>query len=320
MNQRFLTRLFLTGFMILFGLTSALADSFPTVKVSLSRSIYYITANHLTGEPVMPAEVAAAAVCSVGDRHPNFTWHASLDWNFAAYPTHHSISRRSFWQPSPLKLDFGKEVRGGTLRVTAKLILNGTPVCGEAQAMVIALNPSRQQILRRLPLNRFGLIASKIGVWESGMRQFNPITSQVKSGLPYTSPTNDVGLMQLNPACGSLSSPEQVWDWRANLQRGLEILQSKFAASRSYSSELAQSSGMQISRSFLPSRHTRRNFRRTNQQTVVGLSERVGTGQLPGDCDVDHLSLSAWERDAIRRYNGGREYSCRMQYDPLTGR
>ncbi len=317
---RWLSHLFFTGILIICANNSTFANSAHAVNVSLSKNIYTISVDLRSGAPMMPTDAVAAASCTNAPQRMNFIWHVSLDWNFPAYPTHHSINQRSFIQPSPLHLDFGNEVRGGTLKVTAEIVIDGQKLRGTAVAKVIALNPTREQILRSFPTNRFGLIASKIGVWESGMRQFNPVSARVQSGLPYTSITNDVGLMQLNPGCGSLSSPDQIWDWRANVRRGLVILRSKFEASRSYPFELisSQSVSNQPSRTYLPSRHAVRDFRNTTVQSALGLSSIVGTGQMTGDMDVDHIALSEWERDAIRRYNGGREYSCELRLNTHT--
>ncbi len=314
-------RLILVFLFLLTVSNFALAKSVPSVDVRLSKPVYYITINPQTGAPEMPGNVSAAAVCPNSNHPIIYTWHASLDWNFPAFPTHHSIGNRSYLQSSPLRLDFGNEIRGGTLTITASALIDGHRVQGTARAQVLAANPAYRQVINAFPLNRFGIIASKIGVWESGMKQFNLMTAKHSAGLPYTSLTKDVGMMQLNAACGSLSTPEQVWDWRANLRRGLEILASKFEASRNYPVEIASQriTENRISRSSLPSRHVSSRFRQFNTKVNEGLSAKFGSGQQKGDLDVDHLFLSAWERDAIRRYNGGREYSCKVQRDSFTG-
>src|SRR5579871_1667341 len=194
---------------------SVAPDSRPLIQVSLSRPIYRIHIDAKTGAPQMPKDVTATAEVvnwPAGlERPQDFTWHVFLDWDFKPCPTHHSISDRTFTHSSPLKVDFGNEIRGGTLTVFAKTWLNGQEIWGKAHALVLGENPSRRTILRAFPPNRFGLLASKIGMVESDLCQFTAANGVDPGGMPVLSRTNDVGMMQLNAPTGSITSADQVW-------------------------------------------------------------------------------------------------------------
>jgi hypothetical protein len=300
--------------------------SAPAIRVALSRPYYTIRVDPKSGAPMMPADVVASAAAvnwPQGAPAPAaFTWRIFLDWDFYPHPTHHDLSKREFVQPSPFKVDFGKQIRGGLLTVVAKADLNGAQVCGQARAYVLGENPTRPVALTAFPRTRFGLIASKIGTAESGLRQFTSASGQDHGGLPLVSRTQDVGMMQINAPSGAITSSDQVWDWRANVRRGMEMLDGKrrnsFLASR-HAVGLRrvqedcdfQIACLNVSRYLL-------GMRPVPTPAVEPLSDRPGTGIAPGDPDVDHLALSQWERDAIRRYNGGQEYAYRVTTDPVT--
>ncbi|HEV2474064.1 MAG TPA: hypothetical protein VGS41_15410, partial [Chthonomonadales bacterium] len=176
-----------------------LDNSDPAIQVRLSRPVYYITLDPATGAPEMPRNVAAEAApvnWPAATRRPeSFTWRVTLEWLQPPYPTRHSIGDRTFSQMSPLRPAFGNEVRGGTLTVYAKASLQGRPIFGEAHALVVGENPSRGQALNQFPRDRTGLIASKIGMAESGLRQFVPGDPSLGGGFPVLSRTHDVGMM-----------------------------------------------------------------------------------------------------------------------------
>ncbi len=304
----------------------------PLVRVALSRPQYRIKADPQTGAPQMPNDIVATANAlqwPAGLAKPAaFTWRVYLDWNFAPYPTHHAIHNREFAQPSPFRIRLADEVRGGTLTVVAKTQVNGREIWGQAQARILADNPSRQAVLRAFPRSRFGLIASKIGMTESGLRQFTETVGAKGTtkgtepgGLPVLSRTNDVGMMQLNAPSGAITSPEQVWDWRANVQRGLEMLAGKRRTTRVLASRHAyrQTRDPELAEYQLACLNVARllcDLPCLTLPDAPALSEQPGSGIAPGDADPDNLRLSQIERDAIRRYNGGHEYVFALTPDP----
>jgi hypothetical protein len=301
---------------------SPVSSSQPSVQIRLSKSMYRIRIDPKSGAPKMPTDIVATAEAlnwPAGTPPPStFLWRVYLDWDYKPWSTHHSIRDTIMTQPSPMRVDLKNEIRGGRLQIFAKTFLEGKEVWGRAQAEVRADNPSRAEILRAFPPNRFGLIASKIGMAESGLRQFTmpDPRSGDPGGLPVVSYSNDVGLMQLNAPSGSITSDDQIWDWRANLRRGLEMLEGKrrntVLASRA-------AAGPRIVPQEALSAHQTvacLNFARLYlglpclpAPSIPTLSDQPGSGMLPDDPDPDHLALTQVERDAIRRYNGGREYA-----------
>ena len=297
-------------------------SALPTLRVTLSQPIYRITIDPKTGAPQMPKEVIAAATAQnwPGSVPPptQFVWHAYLRWEYKPFPTRHRIEKQTFTQASPLKIDLDGEIRGGTLTVFAKTLLNGKEVLGRAQAEVVADNPSRSRVLHAFPPNRTGFIAAKIGMAESGLHQFTEAKGSERGGQPYVSPSKDIGLMQLNAPSGGISGQDEVWDWRANLRRGLEML----AGKRQTTLASRSSSGTLRSRNVPYTFEGKANLAAVNLCRIVcgldwlplpeapNISDAPGSGILPGEPDPDHLNLTQREREAIRRYNGGSEYAC----------
>jgi hypothetical protein len=300
------------------------ASPVPTLSVHLSRPMYRIRVDPKSGAPIMPRDIEATAHLddwpASTPKPATLTWHVYLDWDFKPCPTRHSIDALKFERPSPFRVDLGSEIRGGRLKVIAKTTLDGREIGGFATADVLGENPSRAQVLRAFPPNRIGLIASKIAMAESGMRQFDPI-----SGMPTVSRTNDVGMMQLNAPTSAVTSADQVWDWRANLKRGLEMMDDKrrttVLASRGSVNrqpdlrDIVMGYEQAASLSFL---RWYIGLPALPPPAVPPLSPLPGSGMLPGEPDPDHLALSQVERDAIRRYNGGREYALALETEPET--
>ena len=143
--------------------------------------------------------------------------------------------------------------------------------------------------------------------------------------MPVVSRSNDVGLMQLNTPTGAVTAPNQVWDWRANLRRGLEMM-----ADKRRTTVLASRGGVNRQpdvRDVIEGYEDAAciNFLRwyiglpiIPPPVVPPLSTEPGSGMLPGEADPDHVALSQLERDAIRRYNGGHEYALAVVSDPAS--
>src|SRR5579871_6649765 len=295
----------------------------PTLRVSLSRSCYTIQPEG----PTMPKDVLATATVlnlPPGQPPPScFTWQVKLDWNSPLYPTHHSIGQKSFLHASPFAIDFGKEVRGGLLSVLATASLpDGRLLRGKAYAFILGENPSRHLVLSGFPRTRFGLIASKIGKAESGLRQFTSAQAGTPGGWPLVSRTGDMGVMQLNAPSGAVQSADEVWDWRANVRRGLLMLSGKrqttVLASRHAVLPERTPEEFMVSVACLNCLRAIVGFSPLSPPQLRPLSAQAGTGLLPGEPDPDHLLLSQVEREGIRRYNGGSEYTFAVGINPDT--
>ena len=298
------------------------ASAAPQVFVTLSSPTYIIRCDSKTGAPVMPKDVTATATVlnwPGGAALPTtFTWHVYLDWKmpgWEGFETRHPIDEKTFDAPSPFRPDLSGAIRGGTLTIYAKALCGEQPITGMARGSVVAFNPSRKMALAAFPVSRFGLIASKVGTAESGLRQFAATTPTSPGGHPLVSSSGDVGMMQLNAPTGAITSSDQVWDWRQNVRRGLEMLLGKGRTSVTVARN-GMGSGWQR-----PSECGLQCLANLNAaRLLIGLpplptpeapplSSAPNSGLLPGEEDPDHISLSQVERDAIRRYNGGREYA-----------
>lgn len=285
------------------------------VRVMLTSPIYHIQIDPRTFAPYMPKNVVAKAEViglPVGTVAPTeFTWRVTLDWSNAAFPTHHSIGSKTVTQESPLQVNFGNEIRGGTLKVYAKAVVDGQEVLGVAMAQVVGSNPPRRAVYKLLPPDRTGLMLSKIATVESGVKQFVE-----PEGQPKESYTHDFGMMQLNAPSGAVTSADQIWDWRENVQRGIEmftgkrrtsVLASRSTAQRLPDDDLPASTALTLS--ILNIARALLDKPQLAPPTLPLLSETSGSGMEPNENDRDKLNLSQIERDAIRRYNGGREYA-----------
>lgn len=297
----------------------------PTLTVRLSSDIYRIRCDARTGASKMPTNVVAFAELQKWPadtpRPTTFTWHVFLDWDFKAYPTHHPIGQRRFEAGAPFVVNLGDAVYGGRLKVIAKTVLDGQEVSGVALAQVIGENPPREAVLRAFPVNRFGQIASKIAMAESGLQQFNP-----QDGMPVVSRTNDVGMMQLNAPTFAITSPDQIWDWRANVRRGLEMMLEKRTttelASRGAVDRQTAPASSALGFADAACVNLLRWYHGMSLQpppVIPELSRKPGSGMCPGEPDPDRIALSQVERDAIRRYNGGSEYALALvsRYETL---
>ena len=273
----------------------------------------------------MPQDVVATAeVRNWPSSQPTpkmFDWHVGVDWNYPKYPTHHDIDKITFERPSPFVIDFGKQIRGGTLTVHVKTFLDGHLLCGQATALVRGVNPPQKAILNAFPPTRFGLIASKVAMAESSLRQFTKPQGKDPGGMPEMSRTNDLGIMQLNAPTGSITSQDQIWDWRENVRRGMGELMEKQRMA-----VLASRQAVDVDH--LPDKRMSTFVLLDFYRKFVGLppltmppipdlSGKPGSGITPDDPDVDHLALSQIERDTLRRYNGGREYAFTIVPDAL---
>jgi hypothetical protein len=298
----------------------------PGIRVTLPHRRYHIKLDPKTGEPHMPTDITAMAeVCNwpSGMTLPTtFQWHVTLEWNYPKYPTHHNIGALIYQGASPCHVDFGSQVRGGLLMVAVSTILKGHMVVGRAYAEIGGENPTHEMVLRAFPRTRFGLIASKIGMAESDFQQFMPACGDEPGGRPYMSRTNDVGIMQLNAPTGSVTSEDQIWDWRANVRRGMEELADKgrVTALASRYAPVRDRLPADASEQFACINLLRLCMGLTalDPPPALPLSDKSGSGILPTDPDVDHLRLSQYERDAIRRYNGGSEYAYNITLRPDT--
>jgi len=314
------------GFAIIFPLPSKaqLPSTTPQIRVTLTSPVYHIQIDPRTFAPYMPQNVIAKAEViglPAGTSAPReFTWRVLLDWNNEAYPTRHSIADTTFTQNSPFKVNFGDEIRGGILKVFAKATIGGQEIAGFALAQVVGSNPPKKAIYKLLPANRTGLLLAKIATVESRVQQFRE-----PEGLPKESISHDFGIMQLNAPSGAVTSEAEIWDWRENVRRGIEMFTGKRRMSVTASRNMARRMPIEdlpvnaaATIGLLNMTRALFEMQQLAPPNIPALSELPGSGIEIDETDKDKLNLNQIERDSIRRYNGGREYTFVLTPDVET--
>jgi hypothetical protein len=182
-----------------------------------------------------------------------------------------------------ITLDFNNLIRGGTLVFIAKGIVNGCEAEDITSARIYGTNPQRSDIQAALPHDTLRRIACK----ESGQRQFDAPPDGGTGPCPLFGPGGRVGIMQIaNP------THDEVWNWRLNVAKGIEIFNERVAAAGEYPSRV-------------------RNSEEFNRLVAQFNQRRQGQGLNPiqvvlppfteGDFDDNLRQL---EIDAIHGYNG----------------
>ena len=130
-------------------------------------------------------------------------------------------------------VDFDGIVCGGFLSVLA------VGFDGEkrgATATIHAVNPQKTDIQAELPNNALRRIACK----ESEFRQFDAPADGGTGSCPLFGPGGRVGIMQVDA-----STPDQIWDWKANVESGVEKFERHLEEARNYPGRVRSSSDFQ---------------------------------------------------------------------------
>jgi hypothetical protein len=178
-------------------------------------------------------------------------------------------------------LPFGNLYMGGDLSITAKWTKDQCTAAKSVQREILGENPSAQQIKDKIGSDDTTL---KIACWESGYKQFFR-----DSGIPYEGLTNDFGIFQVV----SDLTCDDVWNWQKNIDHGKTILNKKRENADNH-----HTYEYQFNESLLEC------IERNNGFTPPALSNdpNYAKDQRPYD------GKSEREREAIRRYNAGREH------------
>lgn len=240
---------------------------------------------NITQDPAMPAITAQATATGIDTTQTQFTWSSSIRYALtsnrtiqASFPDQSGLGLLTY---TPNFASVG--IRGGTLTFSVAATVSGTSVRASTDTTVQGTNPSAAAVDQSA--NTF--VLRHLACQESRRRQFNaPINGG--TGRPLTSPTGAVGIMQvINPA----PSDEAVWNWQQNITEGRGI----------YGQKLNEAASLhQNERARLNQERRARGLRPCPPNTPLALSAVVGSGGDP--------NISQVERDAIRRYNCGREY------------
>jgi len=127
---------------------------------------------------------------------------------------------------------FGSVVRGGDIGFLAKGTVDGCSVTGFGGAGLVGTNPQRTDVQASLPHHTLQRIACR----ESGQRQFDAPPDGGTAFCPLFGPGGKVGVMQIaNP------TDDEVWNWRLNVAKGIEIFNQRVDAATAYPGEVEDS-------------------------------------------------------------------------------
>ncbi|TQM43923.1 hypothetical protein FB388_1281 [Pseudonocardia cypriaca] len=193
----------------------------------------------ITSEPAMPAIRAIASGGISGNWTVRVNIDATLVFEICRSIPPSMIKSIEFPAPaggSAIDIDFGGAIVGGKLAVGVNGVVNGCPASGGDGAWVMGTNPSRSDIRESFPNDTIRRIACR----ESGQRQFEAPADGGIGSCPLFGRADRVGIMMTANA-----TDEQVWNWRANLDRGIEVFDERLDAARSYPAQVALSAEFQ---------------------------------------------------------------------------
>jgi hypothetical protein len=244
----------------------------------------------ITDEPRMPI-IPAAALGIGGPASISGQWEIDVSFTASDCPpfgppdlrTRLHVSRTGGNQ---ITTDFfGNVVRGGSISFSVNGTVNGCPVSARGGGGLVGTNPQQTDIRAALPHQILQRIACK----ESGQRQFDAPPNGGTDFCPLFGPGGTVGIMQIaNP------TDDEVWNWRANVAKGIELFNENVDAAREYPNRVRDSAGFQ---------HLVDLFNQKRGQQELSPLQVTLPDFWTGDFDDDD-NLQELELDAIRGYNG----------------
>jgi hypothetical protein len=243
----------------------------------------------------MPVITAQARITGINpDPTPttSFTWTVTLQLNAATCPhgparviSHPTITQTvvggSFTIPFT-------QIRGGVLTISVKATVQGRILTAQSNGLVIlGTNPPVASAQAALPHDTLRRIAR----FESGYRQFNSAAGGGTNKCPLFSSDNlgGAGIMQLT---SPQPTPDQIWDWTANIRAGVLVFNQKVTAARNYPGQVRGSAGFQ-------------NLVQAFNQNRVAHGLPAVQVTLPAFTSGDfNNNLQQLELDAIRGFNG----------------
>lgn len=175
---------------------------------------------------------------------PIYTWHAELTFNGTPCP--HGARIRTTHSPMAPGTGPGNrfvipftQVRGGALQVNVSVVVGGrTLVAASSGLVIVGTNPS---MARLAAVANPSPVFRKIMRHESRLQQFLPDPGHTdNSGYPKFSQDNmgGVGLCQItNPP----PTPDEIWNWKANVATGWKLFEQKRQDARTYPAVVRQS-------------------------------------------------------------------------------
>jgi hypothetical protein len=164
-------------------------------------------------------------------------------------------------------------IRGGELTFTVTVQIDGIQITGEKKISIKPTNPSEQEIQGYLNDETLQKIARQ----ESSMQQFSgdhPLWSGDKAG--------GVGLFQITVP---QPTDDQVWDWKANADKGRSLFNEKVAVGRNFAVRMRNSEDLGAA--------------------IVSLNQsRTNQGLQPLTVSIPDFTEEQVRLDAIRGFNG----------------
>jgi hypothetical protein len=246
----------------------------------------------ITDEPKLP--VITAKAIGIGGSPAGLQWTVTVEMNATfigelCVPNAPPEIAESFdFSPTgggqEIAIDFGGLIRGSSLNIGATGLVNGCPVRALTFPMpLVGTNPQRSAVAAALPHDTLRRIACQ----ESGQRQFDAPADGGTGLCQLFGPDGRVGIMQI-----AHPTPDEVWNWRANVEKGIELFNERVAASSEYPSKVRNSEGF---------RNLVAQFNQRRQQEGLNPVHVVLPAFTTGNFDNDRQQL---ELDAIRGYNG----------------
>lgn len=235
-------------------------------------------------------------------------WQWKVSLVFDGTSCRHSLNRRiehptinSSTVTNALVIPF-TQVRGGDLTIEVSARTGNSVVTARSQGLkVIGTNPSTSAISKTAILTD---AFKRLMRHESGLQQFRP------AHCPYFSRDNlgGVGLCQItNPR----PTDDQVWSWKENLKRGLQLYREKEAIAKAYPRLVRES---QQFKDLVADYNRDRVAQSTN-----------ATRLKPLRIDLPEYTQEQLERDTVRAFNGyagngliGGLHEYRVRLDPTT--
>lgn len=257
----------------------------------------------ITDAPTMPQIVARARITGITpDPTPTtqFEWTVQIRFNAAQTCPPYGPARTFNAQDFTQTVTGGQftptfpAVRGGELTFLVRATVNGQTLTASTQGLVIqGTNPDRTLINATLPnktLRRMACLES--GMRQFGMRQSDADVDGGVSNCPQWSQDGKggVGIMQIT---SPEPTPNQVWDWIANVQKGIQMLNDTTEEARQFPSRVRNSPFW---------RPVCNAYNMHRQQRGLPPLQRIDLPEFTsGDFDDN---LQQLELDAIRGYNG----------------
>ena len=228
---------------------------------------------NIDDQPSMP-QVNAEATITPSVDGAEFSWKLMIEHTAAGLTCRMNCSETTgaSWSPAFTDCTADAPILGGEATLTAE-------VCEASETRTFQIrgqNPDRGVVQAEIGADDTAL---HIACLESQFRQFTG------SGLPLEGPSNDLGVFQIvtGRTCAHM------WDWRANVAQGLAILEAgrgRAAAHHTTEHIFNADIAMCDNPAFVP----------------------PPLSAVPGGDD----GISEVEREAIRRFNGGREHHWRV--------